>query len=160
MDHFLKKQAVKAVALRHDMDSQQAPVVAAKGVGLVAEEILRISKEYNIPIKQDRDLVEILYRIDMESQIPRELFLVVAEMLAFLYLSTCRFQEETAQAFGNLGTVMYTQGDFEMARDHWIRARSIFSTLGKTDKVKQLDILIHNLPNVSAVQNTDRTQNQ
>lgn len=145
----MKKDTAKAVALRHDMDSRQAPVVTAKGVGLVAEEILRISREYNIPVRQDRDLVEILYRIDMESQIPRELFLVVAEMLAFLYLSTSQFQAETAQAFGNLGTVMYTQGDYMTAREHWERARAIFSHLGKMDKVKQLDILLQNLPRTS-----------
>ena len=137
---------IKAVALKHEMESDQAPVVTAKGAGVVAEEILRLAKEHNIPIRQDKNLIEILYRMDMEAQIPRELYLVVAEMLAFLYLSTRQYQEETAQAFGNLGTVLYTRGDYETARRHWTTARELFSQMGQQDKVNQLDILLHHLP--------------
>ncbi len=139
-------EARKALALKHEMDSERAPSVVAKGAGMVADEILRLAREHNIPIRQDRNLIEILYRMDLESQIPPELYLVVAEMLAFLYLSTHQYQEETAQAFGNLGTVLYTRGDYETARRHWETARNLYNKMGQADKVSQLDLLLDHLP--------------
>lgn len=80
-DQFLQK----AVALKYDANISSAPVVKSKGLGKVAERIIQIAKENNIPIKEDPNLVELLIQIDLEKEIPSELYKVVAEILAFVY---------------------------------------------------------------------------
>ncbi len=75
----------KAVALGYDTDKDSAPKVFAKGAGSVAEKILEIAKEQNIHVAQDSDLVEVLYQIEVEKEIPPELYSAVAEILAFVY---------------------------------------------------------------------------
>lgn len=75
----------RAVALRYKMGSDVAPVVVAKGKGLVAENILKTAREHNIPVQEDKSLVEILGKLDLNQQIPPELYTVVAEILAFVY---------------------------------------------------------------------------
>ena len=75
----------KAAALKYDAQISSAPVVKAKGVGHVAEKIIQLAADHNIPIKQDPDLVEMLVQLDIEQEIPPELYKVVAEILAFVY---------------------------------------------------------------------------
>ena len=75
----------KAAALKYDAQLNLAPVVKAKGKGLMAEKIIQIARENKIPIKEDAELVEILAQIDLEKEIPPELYKVVAEILAFVY---------------------------------------------------------------------------
>jgi flagellar biosynthesis protein len=60
-------------------------VLKAKGVGTLAERIIQLAREHNIPIKEDPDLVELLVQLDLEQEIPPELYKVVAEILAFVY---------------------------------------------------------------------------
>jgi flagellar biosynthesis protein len=60
-------------------------VIKAKGRGSVAEKIIQLAADHNIPIKQDPDLVEMLVQLDIEQEIPPELYRVVAEILAFVY---------------------------------------------------------------------------
>lgn len=79
------KPAPRAAALRYRRGEDRAPVVVAAGQGLVAERILAIAREEGIPIHQDRALVDTLSRMDLEEEIPAELYLVVAEILAFIY---------------------------------------------------------------------------
>jgi len=80
-----EKKAKKAVALKYNSEEDTAPMVAAKGRGYVAERILEIANEHGIPIKEDRDLIELLYKLDIEQEIPSELYVVIAEILAFIY---------------------------------------------------------------------------
>ena len=75
----------KAAALKYDAQVSAAPVLKARGVGVVAEKIIQLAREHNIPIKQDPDLVELLVQLDLEQEIPPELYKVVAEILAFVY---------------------------------------------------------------------------
>lgn len=75
----------KAVALRYNKETDSAPRVVAKGRGGVAEKILQIAKEYNIPLKEDPVLVEALSTLDLYQEIPPELYRAVAEVLAFVY---------------------------------------------------------------------------
>jgi flagellar biosynthesis protein len=78
----------RAVALRYNSEKDTAPKVAAKGSGKVAEKILQIAKEYNIPLKEDPQLVEVLSTLDLHEEIPPELYRAVAEILAFVYRMT------------------------------------------------------------------------
>jgi len=75
----------QAVALRYDRQQEQAPRVVAKGRGDVAERILRLAREHGIPIHEDKDLIEILSRLDVYQEIPPATYVVVAEILAFIY---------------------------------------------------------------------------
>ncbi len=84
-DHDSDKKSKKAVALRYDPEREQSPRVIGKGLGLVAEQILELAKEHNIPIHEDKDLVEVLAKLDPGEEIPAETYLLVAEILAFIY---------------------------------------------------------------------------
>jgi flagellar biosynthesis protein len=59
--------------------------VVATGRGLAADEIVRLAKEHGIPLYEDAGLVEALSRLDCSAAIPRELYAVVAEVLAYVY---------------------------------------------------------------------------
>lgn len=75
----------KAAALKYKMESDKAPRVVAKGRGGVAERIIAVAKENNIPIHEDCDLIEILSTLELEQEIPPELYRTIAEILAFIY---------------------------------------------------------------------------
>lgn len=75
----------KAVALRYKPNLDDAPVVIAKGKGRVAEKILEQAKEHGIPLQENSSLVEVLSTLELDQQIPAELFQLVAEILSFVY---------------------------------------------------------------------------
>ncbi len=75
----------KAVALRYDRKTDDAPTVAASGKGAVADRILDVALEAGIPVQQDPDLVEVLARVPVGDEIPVALYQAVAEILAFVY---------------------------------------------------------------------------
>ncbi|MFD2371268.1 EscU/YscU/HrcU family type III secretion system export apparatus switch protein [Brevibacillus sp. GCM10020057] len=75
----------QAVALKYQAGTMEAPKVVAKGKGYVAENILKTAKEHDIPVQEDPSLVEVLGKLDLNQQIPPELYQVVAEILAFVY---------------------------------------------------------------------------
>jgi flagellar biosynthesis protein len=74
-----------AAALQWDPLTNEPPEVVAVGRGITAETIVRIAKEHNIPLYEDAGLVEALARLDVSDYIPRELYSVVAEVLAYVY---------------------------------------------------------------------------
>ncbi len=80
-----KEKPKKAVALKYEKEKDRAPRVTAKGRGEVAKRILEIAKEHNIPIREDADLVEVLSKLDIEEEIPPDLYRVIAEVLSFIY---------------------------------------------------------------------------
>lgn len=81
----MKKTKKKAVALKYDPLKDKAPKVTAKGQGLIAEKIIQLAKEHGIPVKDDPDLVEVLSGLELDSEIPPNVYIVVAELLAFAY---------------------------------------------------------------------------
>jgi flagellar biosynthesis protein len=82
-----RKQSQKAVALQYAPEKQEAPILVAKGKGMVAEKIMEKAKEHGVPIQEDSSLVEVLSQLDINQQIPPELFQLVAEVLSFVYRS-------------------------------------------------------------------------
>jgi len=74
-----------AVALRYAPTTGAAPQLVAKGEGFMAQEILRVARENDVPLRQDSALAGALATLDIGSQIPPELFRAVAEVLAFVY---------------------------------------------------------------------------
>jgi flagellar biosynthesis protein len=76
----------KAAALKYNRGDASAPKMVAKGRGKVAEKIVEIAKAHNIPTKEDKDLVEFLFTLDLYQEIPQELYKAVAEIISFIYL--------------------------------------------------------------------------
>lgn len=73
-----------AVALHYD--GEKAPRVTAKGQGELAERILALAKEHDIPLHDDPELAAILTQIPLGDEIPETLYLVIAEVIAFAYM--------------------------------------------------------------------------
>jgi len=73
-----------AVALSYD-DKTRAPVVVAKGYGVVAESIMREARENGLYVHASGDLVKLLMQVDLDQQIPPQLYVAVAEVMAWLH---------------------------------------------------------------------------
>jgi flagellar biosynthetic protein FlhB len=75
-----------AVAIRYDPKSMVAPVVAAKGAGLIAPRIRELALEHGIPIVEKKPLAQALYReVEVNRPIPHDKYAAVAEVLAYVY---------------------------------------------------------------------------
>ncbi len=75
-----------AVALRYDKDTAEAPVVIAKGADYLAEKIKDIARANRIQIVENKPVARILYHnVEIGSEIPPELYQMVAEILAYVY---------------------------------------------------------------------------
>jgi flagellar biosynthesis protein len=79
------EKSLKAVALQYDGKKNTAPRVIAKGRGEMAEKIIEIAGDHNVPLYKDKNLVHILEALELETEIPPELYRAVAEVLAFIY---------------------------------------------------------------------------
>jgi flagellar biosynthesis protein len=89
----LKRQA--AVALSHDLGSEAAPRVVAKGYGKVAEQILELAFANNVKVREDPDLVAILSAVELDCEIPIEAFAAVAEILSYVYRENGKLRQGT-----------------------------------------------------------------
>ena len=74
-----------AVSLQYKKGKNAAPKITAKGQGWVAENIIKMAQEKNIPIREDKDLLHLLSEIDVGQEVPESLYKVVAELLAWVY---------------------------------------------------------------------------
>lgn len=74
----------KAVALTYD--GSRAPFVSATGDDDLAEMIIRIARQHNVPIYENKALVDILARLEIGSEIPELLYRTIAEIIAFVYM--------------------------------------------------------------------------
>lgn len=81
----MEKKPDRAAALRYAHGKDSAPVLVAKGRGAVADRIMEVARAHGIPIREDRELVEVLSTLDLYQEIPEELYKAVAEILAFIY---------------------------------------------------------------------------
>jgi len=72
-----------AIALEYD--GKQAPLVTAKGHDEIANRILQLAHESNVPIQKDNELALVLDHIDLGDHIPEALYVIIAEILTFAY---------------------------------------------------------------------------
>jgi flagellar biosynthesis protein len=79
------KEYKKAAALGYAHGQDSAPRVIAKGRGKIAEKIVALAKENQVPLVEDHHLVQMLEALDVDTQIPAELYQAVAEVLVFVY---------------------------------------------------------------------------
>ncbi len=82
----------KAVALQYQKNSNQAPKVVAKGKGEIADKILQKAKEFEVPIFQNEALANSLLSLDVDEQIPPNLYQAVAEVFVWLMQSEKKAQ--------------------------------------------------------------------
>lgn len=84
-----------AVALAY-AHGDAAPRVVAKGRGLIAEEILNRAREHGIFVHESPELVALLMQVDLDAHIPPQLYIAVAELLAWLYRLEGRGEQSAA----------------------------------------------------------------
>jgi len=72
-----------AVALEYD--GEHAPRVTARGHDRVAEQIVRLAREHNIPMQENAPLAGMLAKLELNEEIPEALYLAVAQVIAFAY---------------------------------------------------------------------------
>lgn len=75
----------EAIAVRYDSAKETSPRIVAKGKGHIAEKILEVAREHNIPVHQDKALVEMLTLVELFDEIPPELYTAIAEVLVWVY---------------------------------------------------------------------------
>ncbi|MEX5342763.1 EscU/YscU/HrcU family type III secretion system export apparatus switch protein [Pseudomonas sp. I2] len=76
-------QPRQAIALSYD--GQEAPTLSAKGEDELAEAILAIAREHEVPIYENAELVRLLARLELGEHIPEALYLTIAEIIAFAW---------------------------------------------------------------------------
>lgn len=74
-----------AVSLKEQENKRRAPLITAAGRGTMAEKILELAFENGIKVREDSDLADMLAKIEIDSPIPSEAFLAVAEILSYVY---------------------------------------------------------------------------
>ncbi len=87
----IQNQKTKAVALKYEPAKAQSPKIVAKGVGELAERIIQVAKEHNVSIHEDPNLAEVLTKLELNTEIPPDLYQAVAEILVFVYNLNKRF---------------------------------------------------------------------
>lgn len=78
------KQPDLAIALNYD--GENAPRLTAKGRDELAQRILSLAKEHDVPLHEDAELAALLSQIPLGEEIPESLYRAVAEVIAFAYL--------------------------------------------------------------------------
>ncbi|HEX2519278.1 MAG TPA: EscU/YscU/HrcU family type III secretion system export apparatus switch protein [Castellaniella sp.] len=73
-----------AVAIAYD-HSDQAPRVVAKGYGTLADTIVQTAREHGLYVHESPELVGLLMQVDLDAHIPPQLYVAIAELLAWLY---------------------------------------------------------------------------
>lgn len=78
------KDLKKAIALSYEQ-TMDAPHVVAKGTGIIAERMLEIALANGVPVHEDPALLSLLSALNIEEQIPEDVYQVIAELFVFLY---------------------------------------------------------------------------
>jgi flagellar biosynthesis protein len=76
---------LRATALGYNPEEDSAPRVLASGQGVIAEQIIALARQNDIPLREDPLLVKALSRVNVGEYIPPELYAVVAEVLVYIY---------------------------------------------------------------------------
>ncbi|MCI0472038.1 MAG: EscU/YscU/HrcU family type III secretion system export apparatus switch protein, partial [Ignavibacteria bacterium] len=75
-----------AIALSYKSEDMSAPILVAKGVDYLALQIREIAEQSGVPVVEDPPLARVIYyKVDVEQEIPENLFKAVAQVLAYVY---------------------------------------------------------------------------
>lgn len=81
----MKTSERSAIAIKYDIEKDAAPVILAVGKGSFAEEILKVAEDNKIPLFEDKNLANLLIKLEVDTEVPSELYTLVAEVLAFVF---------------------------------------------------------------------------
>ncbi len=107
----------KAVALFYEQDGVAPPRIVAKGTGRFAEQLIGIAFENGVKVRKDADLAEILSQLDVDSEIPVEVFAAVAEILSYVYQANGTMMETTWEHYDPQGQEEATSLTNDVALD-------------------------------------------
>ncbi len=93
-DEKNRERRIQAAALQYDQGKHEAPMMIAKGSGAVAEKIIALAKELDIPLQSDPELLQILMKLEINQEIPENVFHAVAEILAMVYKANRKQSEK------------------------------------------------------------------
>ena len=99
----------QAIALKYD--GSHAPTLTAKGDETLAEEILRIARDYEVPIYENPELVRLLAKMELGESIPEELYRTIAEIIAFAWNLKGKFPEGHDLGVGMVEQDITDRGD-------------------------------------------------
>lgn len=81
----MTKKRIGAIALKYDQEKDTSPRLIGKGKGKIADKIIQLARENNVPIQEDPSLTELIGKLNINEAIPAELYEAVAEIFAFIY---------------------------------------------------------------------------
>jgi flagellar biosynthesis protein len=104
-DELVGTKKRSAIAVKYDVEGGKAPKIMATGQGNIADMILQVAEENRIPFFEDSSLVDLLSKLDLDSEIPPELYTLVAEVLAFVYQldKLAKKRQKVQKKYGNKG---------------------------------------------------------
>lgn len=82
----MKEQTESSLAVALKYDGENAPKVTAKGSHELAEQIIALAQKHNVPVSENKELVTLLSTLELDEEIPKLLYLAVAEVIAFAYI--------------------------------------------------------------------------
>jgi flagellar biosynthesis protein len=88
-----KSRRTAAVALKkYGIEESALPKVVAAGYGKLAEQIIEIAFQNGVKVREDKDLAQMLAAIEIDSEIPTEALVAIAEVLAYVYKANGTYQ--------------------------------------------------------------------
>jgi flagellar biosynthesis protein len=75
----------RATALSYRQGNDSAPKIVAQGQGLIADKILELARAAGVPVREDAALANALQSLEIGMEIPEDLYIAVAEALAWAY---------------------------------------------------------------------------
>jgi flagellar biosynthesis protein len=97
-----KKMKKMAVALKYEVEEDRAPKILALGEGWVADQIIKIAEAHDIPVESNPDLAESLAELECGSEIPPELYDLVAEVIWFVHRLDEKWKQQVLEKVQNL----------------------------------------------------------
>ncbi|MEG0019247.1 MAG: EscU/YscU/HrcU family type III secretion system export apparatus switch protein [Oscillospiraceae bacterium] len=91
MSKYRASASKKAVALKYDSGAA-APVIVASGLGYMAEKIVEVATENNLPVYEDSSLASILTQMELGTPVPEELYQAIVEIYVYV-LNGCNLNE-------------------------------------------------------------------
>ena len=95
-DGYEDVRDMKAAALKYNSDDNAAPIVVAAGAGYVAQQIVEIADEFGVAVYHDDSAATLLSRLELGTQIPPELYNIIAE----IYVSLINAADKSKKAGG------------------------------------------------------------